>query len=68
MEAAFTHPALGQVQGTQRDGVAQFLGLKYASIKDRFAPPELVDSYGPENTDATKFGSVECTVLLCNEY
>ncbi|KAF5844230.1 hypothetical protein GGP41_002800 [Bipolaris sorokiniana] len=56
MSATLNHPALGEIKGNQRDGVAQFLGLKYASIKDRFAPPELVDNYGPDNTDATKFG------------
>ncbi|XP_014554756.1 hypothetical protein COCVIDRAFT_104164 [Bipolaris victoriae FI3] len=56
MSATLKHPALGEIKGNQRDGVAQFLGLKYASIKDRFAPPELADSYGPGNTDATKFG------------
>ncbi|USP76880.1 uncharacterized protein yc1106_04154 [Curvularia clavata] len=56
MAATFTHPALGRVQGNQRDGVAQFLGLKYASIKDRFAPPEVVDSYESGDIDATKFG------------
>ena len=66
MAATFTHPTLGQVQGNQRDGVAQFLGLRYASIRDRFAPPELVDSYGSGDIDATKFGSVECNSPLCS--
>lgn len=61
MSATLKHPALGEIKGNQRDGVAQFLGLKYASIKDRFAPPELAGSYGPGNTDATKFGYVQHT-------
>ncbi|EUC44269.1 hypothetical protein COCMIDRAFT_98770 [Bipolaris oryzae ATCC 44560] len=56
MSATLKHPVLGEIEGNQRDGVAQFLGLRYASIKDRFAPPELADNYGPGNTDATKFG------------
>lgn len=64
MSAILKHPALGEIKGNQRDGVAQFLGLKYASIKDRFAPPELADNYGSGNTDATKFGYVPHAFLL----
>lgn len=51
------HPQLGEIHGKKGDGVVQFLGLKYATLKDRFAPPELVTSYnGP--VDATRFGYV----------
>ncbi|RAR15774.1 para-nitrobenzyl esterase [Stemphylium lycopersici] len=56
MSATFKHAALGELEGNKVDGSIQFLGLKYASIKDRFAPPELVSDYGSGSTDATKFG------------
>lgn len=48
----------GELEGKSVDGAVQFLGLKYASIKDRLAAPQLVDSYGSGTTDATRFGYV----------
>ncbi|EOA88727.1 hypothetical protein ACJQWK_06076 [Exserohilum turcicum] len=56
MSATLHHPQLGKVTGNQRDGVAQFLGLKYASVEDRFAAPQLLDKYAAGNIDATQFG------------
>ena len=44
MASPLNHPTLGQIQGNLKDGVVQFLGVKYASIKDRFAPSEVFDS------------------------
>lgn len=58
MSATLKHEHLGELKGRSVDGVAQFLGLKYASIKDRLAAPELVESYGAGATDASKFGYV----------
>ncbi|KAK8236101.1 Alpha/Beta hydrolase protein [Phyllosticta capitalensis] len=54
--ASFKHPALGQVRGKARDdtGVVQFLGIKYANLKDRFAPAELIEE--AHGVDATKYG------------
>lgn len=56
MSASLQHNYLGELKGTTVDGVAQFLGLKYANIKDRLAPAVVNKSYGPGPTDATKYG------------
>lgn len=56
MATTLQHAELGEIRGNTVDGVVQFLGLKYATLKDRLASPELLDSYGPGPTDATKFG------------
>ena len=51
------HPQLGQIRGKQKNGVTQFLGLKYAILRDRFSEPELVQG-GNKNevVDATRYG------------
>lgn len=41
MAATFTHPMFGKVGPKLVDGVEQFLGLKYASIKNRLSPLKL---------------------------
>jgi len=56
MASPLNHPTLGQIRGNLKDGVVQFLGVKYASIKDRFAPSEVFDSSGSGIIDATKPG------------
>ena len=56
MSNTFTHKELGAVKGNTKDGVTEFLGIKYASLENRFAPPSLVTSYGAGPLDATKFG------------
>ncbi|KAL1633390.1 hypothetical protein SLS58_011114 [Diplodia intermedia] len=57
--ATIQHPKLGTVRGKAAEdgsGITQFLGIKYASLKDRFAPPELVEG-DPEGTvEAREFG------------
>jgi len=58
MSATLNHIHLGELKGKVVDSAVQFLGLKYASLRDRFAIAELLDSYGPGSTDATKFGFV----------
>ncbi|KAF2144753.1 uncharacterized protein K452DRAFT_285078 [Aplosporella prunicola CBS 121167] len=53
------HPHLGTIHGTaDDDGVIRFLGLQYATLKDRLAAPELVvsGSGGAGEIDARKFG------------
>ncbi|ORY05692.1 Alpha/Beta hydrolase protein [Clohesyomyces aquaticus] len=55
MCATLQHSRLGQLNGIAVDGTVQFRGLKYASLENRLAPPQLFTSYG-KSTDATKFG------------
>ncbi|KAL5447662.1 hypothetical protein PMIN05_001957 [Paraphaeosphaeria minitans] len=50
------HKDLGEIQGNSNNGVVQFLGLKYASLENRFAAPSLVTDYSSGLIDATKFG------------
>jgi hypothetical protein len=56
---ALHHPAIGNVIGnTDSEGVVQYLGLQYATIADRFAPPQL-KQYSPDDhvdIDATENG------------
>jgi carboxylesterase type B len=57
MAAHIKHQKLGQIQGKQGDGIVQFLGIKYASLKDRFAGSELVEYGSGESViDATNLG------------
>lgn len=57
MASPLQHPSLGKIQGRAGDGVVQFLGIKYAAIKDRFAPSEIFDHNGNTGViDGTKPG------------
>ncbi|KAF2791847.1 para-nitrobenzyl esterase [Melanomma pulvis-pyrius CBS 109.77] len=56
MATTFKHADLGELKGKVVNGTVQFLGLKYASLKDRLAPPELVTTYGSTSTDASNYG------------
>lgn len=58
MSATLQHTRLGELKGNEVDGVAQFLGLKYANIKDRLAPAVLNNDHGTAPIDATKYGFV----------
>jgi hypothetical protein len=53
------HPTIGNVIGNaDSEGVVQYLGLQYATIADRFAPPQL-KQYSPDDhvdIDATRNG------------
>lgn len=53
---SISHPALGDVRGKARNdtGVVQFLGIRYATLRDRFAPAELIEE--AHGVDATKYG------------
>lgn len=53
--ATIQHPHLGSITGKQGDGVVEFLGLKYGSLRDRFAEASLVEDYGT-STNATSIG------------
>ncbi|KAF2270515.1 alpha/beta-hydrolase [Lojkania enalia] len=54
--ATLKHGELGELKGNVIDGTAQFLGLKYASLENRFAQPQLVTNYGAGPVDASKYG------------
>ncbi|KAH6698495.1 Alpha/Beta hydrolase protein [Leptodontidium sp. MPI-SDFR-AT-0119] len=59
-----THPKLGQIRGVRAvDGVDQYLGLQYGTLKDRFARSELCmpQQTSSEVINATKYGP---TVLV----
>ncbi|KAL1889728.1 hypothetical protein Sste5346_008714 [Sporothrix stenoceras] len=56
MSTVLHHPLLGTVRGRVGVGVVQFLGLQYATLKDRLAEPELKTTYGAGETDATRLG------------
>jgi hypothetical protein len=53
----FSHPSIGDVVGNaDREHVTRFLGLQYATLTDRFAPPHMKE-YTQNNTiDATTHG------------
>jgi carboxylesterase type B len=57
MAAQIAHQKLGEIRGLRGDRVVQFLGIKYASLKDRFAASQLVEYDGAQSViDATKLG------------
>lgn len=58
MTAPLQTTHLGQIHGKTVDGVTQYLGLKYASLRNRLADAELVASRSAEDGvfDATKDG------------
>lgn len=64
MEILLAHPDIGTIKGKKSAGVAQFLGIKYAALTDRLAPPTLVTSYPANSIDATAYGCAPNS-LLC---
>ncbi|KFX98663.1 hypothetical protein O988_04247 [Pseudogymnoascus sp. VKM F-3808] len=57
MTEAIQHPSLGTIVGKAGDGIVEFLGVKYASLADRLADPQLLSNYHGDKIDATKTGS-----------
>lgn len=51
----FNHPILGDIEGIVSNGTVQFRGIKYASLKSRFAEPELQTQYS-NPVNATQYG------------
>lgn len=49
------HADLGTFTGKAGDGVEQFFGIQYATLKDRLAEPVVRTTYAAE-IDATKHG------------
>lgn len=56
MTESIQHPALGKVTGKSEGGVVQYLGIKYATLKNRLADPELVVGSKYDHVDSTKTG------------
>ena len=53
----FEHPSIGQIRGIQRlEGVIDFLGVQYATLKDGYARGELKTLFPGDLLDATKHG------------
>jgi len=48
--------SLGEIRGKTADGVTQYLGVKYASLRNRLADAELVETREGDILDATKDG------------
>lgn len=59
MAITLKHPELGQVIGTRHgsEDVVQYLGIHYATLAHRFAPPAVKKDYGGK-VDAKAFGYV----------
>lgn len=54
----------GEFRGKNGNGVVQYLGIKYAALKDQLSIPEMIDSYGSDVVDATVFGFVTALVYF----
>lgn len=52
------HPVLGEVKGNLVNGVVQFLGIKYASLENRFSEPRDIEYSGQAPVVATRHGYV----------
>ncbi|KAF2139205.1 uncharacterized protein K452DRAFT_300289 [Aplosporella prunicola CBS 121167] len=62
MTTTIQHPSLGQIRGKAVDHVTQYLGVKYASLKDRFAEAEMITGPMSEDVfDATAYGPYPVT-------
>ncbi|KAL4877999.1 Alpha/Beta hydrolase protein [Aspergillus karnatakaensis] len=56
MAAILQTERLGTIQGKSNDGVTQYLGIKYATLKDRLADAKLIESREGDILDATRDG------------
>jgi carboxylesterase type B len=50
--------SIGTFEGKKGDGVVQYRGIKYASVRDQLSVPELMTEYGTDIIDATRYGYV----------
>jgi hypothetical protein len=51
------HPSIGKIiSNVDSEGVVQYLGLQYATLADRFAPPQLKHYSLDSDVDATRNG------------
>lgn len=57
------HPTIGPIRGVvKKVGVTQFLGVQYATLKDRFSRAELLKSY-PSDHPRVQYGIFDATTL-----
>lgn len=63
MDGQISHPQLGLIQGQVADGLVNFLGLKYATIANRFDSPKLAVPGMESAVNATKYGFVQPSQL-----
>jgi carboxylesterase type B len=49
------HPSIGSIKGLDHDGVYQFHGIQYATLKDRLAESQVKTTYDTP-LDATSHG------------
>ncbi|RFU24125.1 hypothetical protein B7463_g12213, partial [Scytalidium lignicola] len=67
MTVMLQHPILGEIKGNVKDGVVQYLGIKFATLAHRLADPvPVVDNDGRGIIDATKFGLSDTECLNLN--
>lgn len=52
------HPVIGSVQGKYSKGVIQYLGIKYASLQNRLAEPNVVEYQPGSSLNAVVHGYV----------
>lgn len=50
------HPVIGHIRVRDGDGVVQCLGLKYASLENRFADAQIMDYPSEGHLTATRHG------------
>ncbi|KAK4199004.1 putative carboxylesterase [Triangularia verruculosa] len=61
--AILQHPTVGPIRGVKKvDGVTQFLGVQYATLKDRFSRAELLKSY-PSDHPRLRYGVFDATTI-----
>jgi carboxylesterase type B len=56
MAAVLQTQHLGTIQGKSGDGVTQYLGIKYATLKNRLADAIPIDNHEGVTLDATRDG------------
>lgn len=55
--ATLNHPSIGKVVGNADcEHVTKYLGLQYATLADRFAPPQMKKYSQNDTIDATTHG------------
>lgn len=51
------HPTIGNVVGdAASEDVSKYLGIQYATLTDRFSPPQIKEYPQGGTVDATKYG------------
>ncbi|OJJ88268.1 putative carboxylesterase [Aspergillus glaucus CBS 516.65] len=64
MAATLKTTSLGEIRGKDANGATQYLGIKYATLKNRFADAELIKSREADVLDATRDGPTAVSPLF----